>query len=111
MAETTGPILAVGLITVANRSVFHDKPFDLRVPVATGIAAMTFAAAERMWAPGVRMLAWTALIAVCLTRIEADVPSPVESALLWWEAPAKRISKSGKQGPDPLPGGRTWTPL
>lgn len=89
MAETTGPVLAIGAITVANRSIFHDKDMDWRVPVATGLAALMFAGAERMWGQGARMLAWTALVAVCLTRIENDVPSPVESALMWWERPPK----------------------
>jgi hypothetical protein len=94
MAESTGPILAIGAITVANRSIFHDKEMDWRVPAATGLAALMFTGAERVWGQGARMLAWTALIAVCLTRIEDDVPSPVESALLWWERP----SKIGKRG-------------
>lgn len=95
MSQTTGPILAIGAITTANRSVFHDKPVDFRPVVATGLAALAFAAAERLWPAGARMLAWTALIAVCLTRIEADVPSPVESALAWWDQPAgKTTSKT-----------------
>jgi len=97
MAQTTGPILAVGAVTVANRTIFNNKAMDWRIPVATGIAAMAFSAAERMWAPGARMLAWTALLAVCLTRVQPDVPSPVESALAWWDGtpPAKAAPNSG----------------
>lgn len=95
MAESTGPILAIGAITMANRSVFHDKPVEWRAAVATGIAAVAFAGAEKIWSPGVRMLAWTALVAVCFTRIEADVPSPVESALSWWDGGAPNKSGAG----------------
>lgn len=94
MSQTTGPILAIGAITTANRSVFHDKAVDFRPIVATGIAALAFAAAERLWPAGARMLAWTALVAVCLTRVEADVPSPVESALSWWDSPAAAPKKT-----------------
>lgn len=101
-SQTTGPILAIGAITVANASVFNDEEIDWRVPVATGIAAMGFAAAERMWAPGARALAWTALVAICFTRIDPDVPSPVESMLLWWERPPKRVGRV-----DPRPNPRT----
>jgi len=97
MAQSTGPVLAIGAITTANRSVFHDKEMDWRPVVATGIAALAFAAAERMWPAGARMLAWTALAAVCLSRIEPDVPSPVESALLWWERPPKRFGHSDRE--------------
>lgn len=98
MAETTGPILALGAITVANRSVFHDKPMDWRPLVATGLAALAFAGAEKVWGPGARMLAWTALISVCLTRVEADVPSPVESALAWWNGGAATASSKKASG-------------
>jgi len=96
MAQTTGPILAIGAITVANMSVFHEEEVDWRVPVATGIAALGFAAAERMWAPGAKALAWTALVAICFTRIDPDIPSPVESMLQWWEGAPK---KGGRASP------------
>lgn len=82
--STTGPILAVGAITLANASVFHDRPVDWRIPVATGLAAVMFSGMEKVWAEGARALAWTALVAVCLTRIDPRTPSPVESALSWW---------------------------
>lgn len=85
MSATTGPVLAIGAITMANRSLLHDKPVDWRIPVATGLAAVLFSGAERVWADGARMLAYTALVAVCLSRIDPDVPSPVESALQWWQ--------------------------
>lgn len=110
MAQTTGVVLAIGGITLANQSIFHKKDIDWRVPAATGIAALAFAGAERLWSPGARMLAWTALVAVCLTRVDADIPSPVESALLWWNNPPRRISKGKKPTPNDLPGGNQWIP-
>lgn len=86
MAGSTGPILAIGGITMANQSVFNGKPPDLRVAVATGLAAGVFALAEN--AGGGQLvvgLAWLALVAVVLTRVDPTVPSPAESALRWWE--------------------------
>lgn len=96
MAETTGIVLAIGGITLANQSVFHDKPVDWRVPVATALAGFAFAGAEKLWADGARMLAYTALVAVCLSRIDPSVPSPVESALSWWNSGAKGGGKAKK---------------
>lgn len=97
MAQTTGPVIAIGAITVANRTVFNGKDMDWRAVVATGIAALAFMGAEKVWAEGAKYLAYTALVAVCLTRIEPDVPSPVESALNWWEnPPGRKISKGSK---------------
>lgn len=84
MSQTTGPILATGAITVVNMTVFHDEPMDWRVPVATGLAAIGFSLAERAWPQGAKILAWTALLTVLLTRTKANVPSPVESAMSWW---------------------------
>lgn len=86
MAQSTGPILACGALTLANGSIFHGQPVDWRVPVATGLAAVGFALAEQAWPQGARMLAWTALITVIFTRTNANVPSPVESAITWWNS-------------------------
>jgi hypothetical protein len=91
MSQTTGPILATGAITVVNQTIFHDKAMDWRVPVATGLAAIGFGLAERVWPKGVVILAWTVFGTVLLTRMQPDVPSPVESALSWW-------NKSGSGG-------------
>lgn len=84
MAETTGPILALGAITVANQSIFHDEPINWRVPVATGFAALMFIPLEKAAPTAAKMLAWTAVVAVLFTRING-VPSPTESFLNWWE--------------------------
>lgn len=85
MAKTTGPILLLGTVTVVNQSVFHNKPVDWRVPIATGLAAMGFSLAEKAWPQGAEILAWTALLTVLLTRTDPNVPSPTESALAYWK--------------------------
>jgi hypothetical protein len=89
MSATTGIILATGAITVANASVFHDKPVDWRVPIATGLAALAFNGAERIWPQGAVLLAWTGMIAVLMTRTDPATPSPTESALSWWNKGGK----------------------
>lgn len=80
-SRTTGPILAVGAITMANQSIFHDKEVDWRVPIATGVAALGFSAFERVMPDIARVLAWGSVIAVLLTRMDPKVPSPTESFL------------------------------
>lgn len=85
MSATTGPVLAMGAITIVNQTVFHDEPMDWRIAIATGLAALGFNGAERVWPQGAKVLAWTALLTVLLTRVKPDVPSPVESALTWWK--------------------------
>jgi len=86
MAGSTGPILALGGITLANQTIFNGQPPNVRVAVATGLAAGVFALLEN--AGGGQLvvgLAWLALVAVVLTRIDPHTPSPAESALRWWE--------------------------
>jgi hypothetical protein len=85
MAESTGPILAVGAITLANRSVFNDKPIDWKVPIATAIAAVLFAGAERAVGRTAVGLSYLALVVVVFVRTDPKVPSPAESALDWFE--------------------------
>jgi hypothetical protein len=85
MASSTGPILAVGGLTLANRVVFNDRPMDWRIPIATGLAAVVFAAAESVIGPTVpRAVAMVALVSVVFARIDPAVPSPAESAIAWW---------------------------
>jgi hypothetical protein len=79
VAKSTGPLLALGGITIVNRSILHDEPFDLKVPIATGLLAAGFALVEKAVEPLAVGLAWLALVTVLLTRIEPNVPSPVES--------------------------------
>lgn len=84
VSKTTGPVLAMGAITVVNSTVFHDQPMDWRVPIATGFAAIGFSLAERVWSQGAVLIAWTAFATVLLTRTNPKVPSPVESAVAWY---------------------------
>lgn len=85
MSKTTGPILATGALTIVNQTIFHGKAMDWRVPLATGLAAVGFSLAERVWEEGTEILAWTVLITVLLTRTDPSIPSPTESALAWWD--------------------------
>lgn len=85
MAASTGPIIAIGALTMANRSLFNDAPVDWRIAIATGLAAAVFAGAETVVGPGIpRGVAMVALVAVVLTRIDPAVPSPAETVLNWW---------------------------
>jgi len=84
VSKTTGPVLAMGAITVTNNTVFHNQPMDWRVPIATGLLAIGFSLAERAWPRGAEILAWTGLLTVLLTRTNPKIPSPVESAVAWY---------------------------
>lgn len=95
MSRTTGPVLALGAITVVNQSVFNDRPMDWRVPIATGLLAVGANLAEKAFPDGAQVLAWTALLATLFTRLDPGTPAPVESALEWWTE-----SKSSGGGPD-----------
>ena len=84
--RTTGPILAIGGITLANQSIVHTQPVSWRVPVATGLAAGIFALLEKAWGDGAVALAYLALASILFTRIDKSVPSPVESFVGWWNS-------------------------
>lgn len=91
MARSTGPILAVGAITVVNNTVINGQPIDWRVPVATGLAAAALAFGERISEPLAVGVAWIALVAVLFTRLDPRVPSPAESLVRWWNAGAATV--------------------
>jgi predicted membrane-bound dolichyl-phosphate-mannose-protein mannosyltransferase len=84
MAASTGPILAIGAITVANRTVFNDKPMDWKIPIASTIAAVLFAGAERAFGDVAVKLAYLAMITTVFVRVDPSVPTPAESALAWF---------------------------
>ena len=86
VAKSTGPILAIGAVTVVNQSLVHDRPLDIRVPVATAVAAGMFALFERGWERGAVTLSWMALVTVLIARTDPHVPSPTESFLGWWQS-------------------------
>lgn len=84
MSQTTGPILALGGVTLFNSMILNNRPFDPKVPIAVGIAAGAFALAEKGWPQGATALAWMAFVTVLITRVQPGVPSPVESLNTWW---------------------------
>lgn len=84
MSKTTGVVLATGGITIVNQTIFHNQPMDWRVPVATGIAAVGFSLAEKVWPAGAEILAWSAFLTLLLSRTNPKVPSPAESAAAWF---------------------------
>lgn len=85
MADTTGPILAIGGITLANKSLLHGQPFDWRIAIATGLSAGMFALLEKLWHGGAVAFAWLALVTVLLVRLDPKTPAPLESAAKWLE--------------------------
>lgn len=87
MSKTTGPVLAMGAVTIANGTIFHGQPMDWRVPIATGLAAIGFSLGERVVPQIAEILAWTAFVTVMLTRINPQVPAPVESAAAFFNKP------------------------
>lgn len=84
MAKSTGIILAVGGITLFNRSVLQGKELDMRIPIATGITAGGFALLERGNEKLMVGIAWIALVTVIFARVDPKVPSPTESLLKYW---------------------------
>lgn len=89
MSATTGPVLAAGAITVANLVVFNEEPMDWRIPVATTMLAGGFYLLERVVGDMAEMLAWGLVLTTLFTRIDPGVPSPVESAVRWWDGNQK----------------------
>jgi hypothetical protein len=85
VAASTGIVLSIGAITVANRTVFNGQPMDWRPVIATGIVAVMLSGAETMIGPEIpRALAMVALVTVVFSRVDPRVPSPAESALNWY---------------------------
>lgn len=89
MAKTTGPVLAIGGITLLNRNVFNDESWDWRIPIATAITVGLFAALEKPFPKFAVSLAWLAVAGVTLGRVDPKVPAPAESALNWFEGISK----------------------
>lgn len=89
MSATTGPILAVGGITLFNQTILNAKPIDWRIPIATGFLAGGFSLFEKANAPFATGVAWIALVTVLLARVDPKVPSPVETLLKYWNQGGK----------------------
>ncbi len=83
MAKTTGVVIAIGGITMFNQSIVNNQPVDLRVPVATAIAAGFFALAEKGWEKGAVTLSYVALITILFSRVDPKTPAPLESLNTW----------------------------
>lgn len=88
MAQSTGPVLALGGITIANESLIHNQPLSWRVVIGTGLLAGFLALLEQASAPLAKGLAYLALATVLLTRVNPAVPSPTESFVSWWNTGA-----------------------
>jgi hypothetical protein len=84
MAKTTGPILVIGGITLANQVIVNNKPIDWRIPIATGLAAGMFALAEKGWEDGAVALSYLALVTVIFVRVDPKIPAPAESFNKWF---------------------------
>ena len=81
MAASTGPVLAIGVITMARQVIIDEQAPDWRVAVGTGIAAGAFALAEKAVGQVAVYLAWLALGTVLLVRIDPKRPSVAEATL------------------------------
>lgn len=86
MSATTGPVLAIGGITMMNQTILNNKPIDWRVPIATGFLAGAFALMEKGNAKLATGVAWIALLTVLIARVDPKVPSPAESLLKYWNS-------------------------
>lgn len=90
MASSTGPILALGVISWANGALLQSDTvddtfkFSVRVAVGTGIAAAGLALVEKASPPLARGVAYIALITALFTRYR-DRKSPIDNLLHWWE--------------------------
>jgi hypothetical protein len=83
MARSTGPILAVGAITLANQSLLakNQQPIDWKIPLGTAVAAGGLALLERVSESLAVGLAWVALVTVLLVRIDPKAGAPAENIL------------------------------
>jgi hypothetical protein len=79
MAKSTAPILLVGGISFFNQWLGNDN-LDLKILVATGIAAGGLALVEQVpgLAPLAEGIAWIALITLLFTRLGGK-PSPIDN--------------------------------
>lgn len=86
MSTTTGPVLAAGAITLANTWLLNGRPFDARIPIATGIAAGMLALVERANAPLARTLAWGLVITAIFVPVSGTghVTPPATSIAKWF---------------------------
>jgi hypothetical protein len=80
MAQSTGIILVAGAISFGNEWLLEHKAPDLKIPLATGIAALMLAGAEHINQEIAVGIAWIALITVILAPV-GSTNSPVTNLL------------------------------
>lgn len=85
--RTTGPVLAIGVVTLTNQVIFNGQAPDLRVVVGTALTAVAFGLLEEATPTFAVGLAWLALATTLLTPIGTK-KAPVRSALDWWQGTA-----------------------
>jgi hypothetical protein len=83
MARSTGPILAVGGITILNRSLLAEKqqPVDFRVLVGTAVAAAGLALLERLSEGLAVGIAYIALVAILFVEVDSTAGAPANNVL------------------------------
>lgn len=86
MARSTGPMLLVGGITIANQTLLAEKPgeIDWRIPVGTAVAAGGLALLEKVSEELAVGIAYIALIAVLFARLDPKAGAPAENLLRIW---------------------------
>ena len=84
MAASTGPILAIGAITMGRQVIIDNEAPDWRVAIGTGIAAGMFALAEKAVGNVATGIAWVGLLAVIFVRLDPKKPAPAEALLSMW---------------------------
>ena len=84
MARSTGPILAVGGITLANKHLLAEKPaqeIDWRIVTGTAVAALGLALLEKISEGLAVGIAYVALLAVLFARLDPKAGAPAENLL------------------------------
>jgi hypothetical protein len=83
MARSTAPILAVGAITITNKSLLakEQQPIDFHVVLATGVAAIGLGLLEKVSEGLAVGLAWVALVAVLFADLDKKAGAPAENLL------------------------------
>jgi hypothetical protein len=80
MAQSTGPMIAVGAISFTNEWVFNKQGPNFRILLGTAIAAGGLALFEHVSAELAKGIAWIALVTILFTRQKGQ-PSPAENLL------------------------------
>jgi hypothetical protein len=76
MADSTGPVLAAGTISFLNHWIGNDQGVDLKIPLATLVAAGLLYGLEKISAPLAAGIGWIALVTTFLVTPKSG-QSPV----------------------------------